>query len=101
MPAVLRRSVGARQNAAGALHGKAHLVQQLPHVPRMVGDAELLRNHPSERRRCPDPRIQTVGHRAAFEDIRESDALLRSQARWTARPVALQQSIHSVSLVKG
>jgi hypothetical protein len=36
MPAVLLSSVGARQNAAGALHREAHLVQQLPHVPRMV-----------------------------------------------------------------
>ena len=48
MPAVLRSSVGARQNAAGALHREAHLVQQLPHVSRMVSDAELLLDHPGE-----------------------------------------------------
>jgi hypothetical protein len=100
MPAVLRSSVGVRQNAAGALHRETHLVQQLPHVSRMVGDAEFLRNHPGEHRRSPDSRVQTVGHRATFEDIPELGALLRSQTRWPARSVALQQPIHAVSLIR-
>ena len=57
MPAVLRSSVGARQYAAGALHGEAHLVKQFAHVPRMVGDAELLLDHPSQHGRSPDPPV--------------------------------------------
>src|ERR1017187_5851343 len=101
----------AAQDAAGALHREAHLVQQLPHVSRMVqqlphvsrmvGDAEFLRNHPGEHRRSPDSRVQTIGHRATFEDIPELGALLRCQTRWTTRSVALQQPIHAVSLIKG
>src|ERR1035437_5168259 len=101
MPAVLRSSVGVRQNAAGELEREAHLGQQLSHVSRMVRDAELFLNHPGEHGRGPDSRVQTVGYRATVEDIAEWGALLRRQTRWTAGSVALQQPIHSVSLIKG
>src|ERR1017187_201711 len=65
MPAVLRSSIGARQDAAGALHREAHLVQQLPHVSRMVGDAEFLTQSPrraSAKSRFPCPNHRPPGH---------------------------------------
>src|ERR1039458_2313144 len=99
MPAVLRSSIGARQDAAGVLHREAHLVQQLPHVSRVVCCAEFLGNPPGEHRRSPDSRGQTIGPRATFEDIPELGALLRCQTRWTIRSVALQQPIYAVSLI--
>ena len=44
-------------------------------MARMVSDAKFFLNHSGQDRRGPNPGVQTVGHRAAFDNVVELLAL--------------------------
>jgi len=79
MPSVLRGGVGPRQYAPGPLHREAERVKQLAHMSRMVGDAELLLDHPGNHRRGPYAVVQSVSHRTAVQNVAQLLALLLCQ----------------------
>src|SRR5271157_2476810 len=99
MPAILLAGVGARQEAARALHGETDLMQELADMARMVANAELLLDHPGNQGRGPHPAVQAIGHWAAVENILQLRLLWLRQARRTPGAVALQQPLYSVGLI--
>src|SRR5712691_5982756 len=98
-PAVLRRDIGAGQNAPWTLHRKSPGRKQLAHMTGVILDAELLLDHPGNHGRRPDAVVQTISHRTAVQNISQLLLLLFRQLRWSTRPVAFQQTVHSIRLI--
>jgi hypothetical protein len=65
----------------------------------VILDAELLLDHPGDHGRRPDAVVQTVSRRTAIQDISQLLLLLLRQFRWPARPIAFQQTVHSIGLI--
>src|ERR1700694_356330 len=97
--AVLRRDIGAGQNAARTLHRKSPGMKQLAHMTGVILDAELLLDHPSDHGRRPNAVVQTVRHWTAVQNISQLLLLLFRQFRWPTRPIAFQQTVHSIALI--
>src|SRR5256885_4634496 len=87
------------QHATRALHGEAQTMEPLAHMARMIMNAEFLLDDPGDHGRGPDARIQSVGHRAAFENVVELFALRRRQLQWPPRAMPFEQPLHAKSLV--
>src|SRR3982751_5813231 len=84
VPAILRRSVGPSQHAAGPLHRKSPVMKQLAHVPRMILNAEFLLDQPGDHGPCANAAVQPVSDRAAVQDISQLLLLFLGEFRWTA-----------------
>src|SRR5207247_4307245 len=78
-PAVLRRDIGAGQNAAWTLHRKPPGMEQLAHMAGVIRDAELLLDHPGDHGRCPDAVVQTVSYWTTVQNISQLLLLLFRQ----------------------
>jgi len=65
----------------------------------VILDAELLLDHPGDHGRGPDAVVQTVSHRTTVHNVPPLLLLLFRQFRWPARPIAFQQTIHSLGLI--
>src|SRR5580693_4976454 len=99
LPAILLISVGSGQHATRALHGEAQTMEQLAHMAWMIMNSEFLLDDPGDHGRGPDARIQTVGYRAAVENVVELFPLRRRQLQWPARAMSFEQPLHAKSLV--
>jgi hypothetical protein len=83
-PAILLVSVGTGRHATRAPHGDAQTVEQLAHMAWMLMNAEFLVDDPGDHGRGPDARIQTIGYRAAAENVVELFPRRRRQFQWPA-----------------
>src|ERR1039457_3380261 len=69
MPSVLLDGVAPRQYTPWPLHREVERVKQLAHMPGMVGDAELLLDHPGNHGRGPHAVVQSVSHRPTIQNV--------------------------------
>src|SRR5271167_1339987 len=99
VPTVLCRRVGPGQHPTRSLHRIPPRMQQLAHMARMILDAELLLDYPSDHRRGPDPVVQTVSHWTAVQYVPHLLLLRVRQGGGTARPVAFQQTLDTLGLI--
>ena len=99
MPAVLLDGVGPRQHAPWPLHREVERVKQLAHMPRMVGDAELLRDHPGNHGRGPHAVVQSVSHWTTVQNVPQLLALRLCQLRRSSGPVPFQQTLDTMGLI--
>jgi hypothetical protein len=85
MPAVLLVAVNTGEHTAKPVHGESQILKQLAHMPRMVGDAELLFHRPGDHGRGPDSSGQPISHRPAVQNVAEAAALCFRQTAPAAR----------------
>src|ERR1019366_9266786 len=83
-PSVLLDGVGPRQYPPWPLHREIQRVKQLAHMPRMVGDTELLLDHPGDHRRGPHAVVQSISNRPTVQNVSQLSALFRCQLRNSA-----------------
>src|ERR1039458_1791524 len=80
MPSVLLDGVGPRQYPPWPLHREIQRVKQLAHMPRMVGDTELLLDHPGDHRRV-DLAGDRLGDRGGVWCLLPSGACAQAASR--------------------
>ena len=78
---------------------KAEFVQQLAHMSGMVGEFELLLDHPRNHRRSSHAIVQSVSHRATVQQVSQLLALLWCQLGRSSGSVSFQQALDTVSLI--
>src|ERR1022692_1295803 len=101
MPSVLLDGVGPRQYAPWPLHREVERMKQFAHLPRMVGDAELLLDHPGNHRRGPHAIVQSVSHRPTIQNVSQLLALLWCQLCRPSGTVSFQQTLDAMGLILG
>ena len=69
---MLPGGVGRHQLGPRALHGAADLPEQFAHVARMIMHVEFLGDDLRDDGRGPDAGLQSIGHRAALDDIAQT-----------------------------
>src|ERR1035438_8889946 len=99
MPSVLLDGVGPRQHAPRPLHREVERVKQFAHMPRMVGDAELLLDHPGNHGRGPHAVVQSISHRTTVQNVSQLLTLLLCQPWWPPGSVSFQQALDTMGLI--
>jgi hypothetical protein len=95
-PAGLSVFVGQSQNFSGTLDREFELVEDFGNVGRMIGNREFFDNNSGDHRASPNPRVESVGHWAAVQNVNQ-DLFLRFQEPGRATgSLSFQNSFHSV-----
>ena len=74
-------------------------MQQLAHVTRMVGHAELFFDDPGDHRRGPDSGVQPISDRATVEKVAETAVLGFRQPCRTPGSVTFQEALDPLRLI--
>ena len=84
------------QTGGGALHRTAQAVKKFAHMAGMIIHAEFLMDNVGQDGRGPDSRIESVSHRAAFNNVVQMLELFGSQFTRASRAMAFFNSLWAV-----
>ena len=91
-PAVLFLGIGLHQARLGALHRKVQPLEQMPHMPGMITDGELLLDDLRDQRGRPDSGVQAMGDGAAVQNVGQLFPLRGAQFRGPPTAMAFQEA---------